>query len=387
MKNITYIVWIFLLLGSCISDKQEGSNLISGNLKSLSGQWLYIQELEVNSITPLDSVLIDPEGNFIFDLKVSETGFYILRTLSDNYVLLLIEPDIPTVLNASSELFSDGYEVQGSKDSKLLRDFEQFMTHQKWKVDSLAIELNNSKGQVNFFEKKLELDSVYLQIYTLQRDYVINFVETNPTSLATLIVINRKLGNNKILDEEEDFIYFHRLDSTLMSQYPDNKHALDHHKRVKQIRGDKYDRFIADKKLEPGKKAPNIILKDTSGQFISLKDLAGKKVLICFWAGWNAKSRQDNHKLISLYPRLQSNNFEILGVSLDENEKVWKGAILLDKTPWIQGSDLMGMSSKVIKNYNLIDELPNYYIVDEKLKIIYRNGDLDTVISKLDELF
>ncbi|MCD4730917.1 MAG: peroxiredoxin family protein, partial [Bacteroidales bacterium] len=157
--------------------------------------------------------------------------------------------------------------------------------------------------------------------------------------------------------------------------------------RVQQIRGDTFDRFVADNKLEPGKKAPNIMLKDTSGQFISLKGLSGKKVLICFWAGWNAKSRQDNRKLILLYPKLHANNMEIFGVTLDEHEKVWKGALKLDKTPWIQGSDLMGMNSKIIKDYNILDELPYYYIVDEERKIIFRNRDLDTIIIKLDDLF
>ena len=387
MKNIIQLVLSLLLVTSCISDKEQGSSLVSGNLKAISGKWLYVEELEVNKIKPLDSVQIDLKGNFEIDLQIPEPGFFILKTHSDNYILLLIEPKESITINSTTELFKEGYEIEGSEGSQLLKDFEQFMMSQKWQVDSLAIELNNSKGLENFYEKKMELDSAYFEIFNLQREYVINFAESNPASLTSLLVINRKLGNNKILDEEEDFIYFHRIDSALMSHYPNNKHALDHHNRVQRIRADKYDRFVADKKLEPGKKAPNIVLKDTSGQFLSLKDLAGKKVLICFWAGWNAKSRQDNRKLISLYPKLQKNNMEILGVSMDEHEKVWKGAISLDKTPWIQGSDLMGMKSKVVKNYNLLDELPYYYIVDEERMIIYHNKELDSISNRLDELF
>ena len=147
-----------------------------------------------------------------------------------------------------------------------------------------------------------------------------------------------------------------------------------------------YDKFVADKKLEPGKKAPNIVLKDTSGQFISLKDLAGQKVVVYFWAGWNAKSRQDNRKLVSVYSKLKEGKIEILGVSLDENEKVWKGALKLDKLPWINGSELRGLDSKVKKDYNISDELPYYYIVDENRKILYRDKNLKAVLNKIDEL-
>ncbi len=200
------------------------------------------------------------------------------------------------------------------------------------------------------------------------------------------MLLNRKLGNSIVLDEVEDFIYFHRIDSALMANYPDNKHAIDHHKRVEEIRGDKFERFYADKKLEPGNKAPNIVLKDTSGQFISLKDLNGKKVLVYFWAGWNAKSRQDNHKLISLYPKYKERGLEILGVSLDENEKVWKGAIKVDELPWPNGSDLNGLNSKIKKNYNLTGDLPYYYLVDENRIILFRDRDLDKIMVEINEL-
>lgn len=387
MKKIVHLFLLILLLNACTSHQEKGSTLINGSLPKMANQWLYIQELEVKKINPVDSVLIEKEGGFEISIDLSEPGFYILKTYNDNYALLFIEPNNTITINSAFDLFQEGYEVPGSVDSELLRDFEQLMNLQKQKVDSLAIELNNSRGLENFYEKKIVLDSAYFEIYSLQRDYVIEFIETNSSSLVSLIVLNRKLGNNKILDEEKDFIYFHRLDSSLMVNYPNNKHAIDNHKRVEQIRYDKFDRFVADKKLEPGKKAPKIVLKDTSGQFISLKDLAGKKVLIYFWAGWDAKSRQDNQELISIYPKLQSNNMEILGVSIDEHEKVWKGAISLDKTPWIQGSDLMGKNSKVVKSYNLQDELPYYYIVDEGGKIIFRNKDLNAINNKLDELF
>jgi alkyl hydroperoxide reductase subunit AhpC len=387
MKNTIQIFILILLFNACASDQEKGSAFINGKMPAMVHKWIYLQELEVNKINLLDSVQVDADGYFEINFNVPEPGFYILKTHDDNYVLLFVEPGNHITINASSDLLQEGYEVEGSVDSELLRDFDQFMIGQKRKVDSLAIEFNNSKGLDNFYEKKVELDSAYFEIYTSQREYVINFLETHPSSMVSLIVMNRKLGNNKILDEEEDFIYFHQLDSSLMLQYPNNKHTLDHHKRMEQIRYDKFDRFIADKKLEPGNKAPNIILKDTSGQFISLKDLAGKKVLIYFWAGWNAKSRQDNRQLVSLYPRFKKNNLEIFGVSLDVHEKVWKGAISLDKTPWIQGSDLMGMNSKVVQNYNLLDELPYYFIVDEEGKFIYHSRDLDSISLKMDELF
>lgn len=162
---------------------------------------------------------------------------------------------------------------------------------------------------------------------------------------------------------------------------------MDHHNRMEEIRGRKFDRFTAEEKLQPRKTAPNIVVRDTSNNPVALKTLKGKKVLICFWAGWNAKSRQDNRKLLELYPKLRQNNVEVFGVSLDENEIVWKGAIKLDRLPGIQGCDLKGLNSDVMKDYNLTDRLPYYYFVDEERKILFRDKDFNKIINRLEEIF
>ena len=180
MKKIVHIFLFILLLNACTSHKEKGLTLtlINGSLPKMANQWLYIQELDVKKINPLDSVLIEKEGSFEISIDVSEPGFYILKTHNDNYALLFVEPNNPITINTASDLFQEGYEVPGAVDSELLRDFEQFMKLQKQKVDSLANELNKSRGLENFYEKKMALDSAYFEIYSLQRDYVIEFLET-----------------------------------------------------------------------------------------------------------------------------------------------------------------------------------------------------------------
>lgn len=385
MRRLIYFIFILVII-SCSSEKKSGTVNIFGTIVEMADQTIFLEELDVRTKLLLDSAKIDPKGTFKFVVEIEEDGFYVLRTNKENYILLLLSPKEQVEINFNYVIFEDGFEISGSPGSALLRDFELFMKQQKQRVDSLGRVLYEGQGSDNFYEIKQTLDSIYLKIHETQRKFVIDFLEENPGSLASLIVINRKLGNNVVLDEKEDFIYFHKVDSALMANYPNNKHALDHHDRVEEMRGEIFEQFYTDKKLESGNKAPNIVLKDTSGQFISLKDLGGKKVLVYFWAGWNAKSRQDNHKLISLYPKYKERGLEILGVSLDENEKVWKGAIKVDKLPWLNGSDLKGLNSKIKKNYNLTGDLPYYYMVDEKRIILFRDRDLDKILVRIDEL-
>jgi hypothetical protein len=387
-KRFLFFLIVGIIFGSCSENKRsQGSASITGLAPELARQWIYLNELEVKRLVRIDSVKADEKGTFKFEITLAEPAFFILRTSPENRLSLLLDINEKAEIVCQSKYFIEGVRITGSPGSVLLLDFEKFMIGQKQKIDSLAEVFYAYEDAPDFLSKKLELDSVYSNVMEDQRKYVMDFINEHPGSLASLLVLNRKLGTNKVLDEEEDFIYFHRIDSALTLLYPANKHVADHHNRVEEIRGRKFDRFTADKKLQPGKTAPNIVARDTSNNPVALKTLTGKKVLICFWAGWNAKSRQDNRKLVELYSKLRQNNVEVFGVSLDENEIIWKGAIKLDRLPGIQGCDLKGLSSDVMKDYNLSEQLPYYYIVDEERKIIFRDKDFNKIINRLEEIF
>lgn len=76
----------------------------------------------------------------------------------------------------------------------------------------------------------------------------------------------------------------------------------------------------------------------------------------------------------------------MLGVSLDENAVVWKGAVKLDQLQWPQVTELNGLHSEISKRYNLSDELPFYYLIDKDQAIVYKNNSLDSLLIHLDQL-
>ncbi len=376
-----------LLAASCSTRMNGDKTIITGKVRGYEAGWIYLEELEVKGVMMIDSVKTDKEGNFTISFTLDQPGFYVLRAEKENRITLLLEKNERVQINCNSEIINNsGCTISGSPGSELLARFESFMAEQKSNVDSLYKIYLSSEGSPDFLIKKAELDSAYAEIVHRQKEYVTGFINHHPGSLASLLLLNRKFGNSKVLDEEEDFIYFHRIDSALMINYPDNKNTIDHHRRVEEIRGRMFDRFNAEKKLKPGENAPNIVVSDTSDRLVGLKSLEGKNVLLCFWAGWNAKSRQDNRKLVEVYPGFRKKNLEVFGVSLDENEVIWKSAVRLDKLPGIQGSDLKGLNSDVMKDYQLYDRLPNYYLIGTDQKIIYRDRDFDKIKAQIEKL-
>jgi len=269
----------------------------------------------------------------------------------------------------------------------LLRKYEKHMAYQKIRIDSLGEVYYASRGSDDYFEMKKELDSVFQTIVDKQREYVLDYLDQNHNSLTSLLVLNRGLGKTKVINEEENYVALMQLDSTLSLAYPGNKHVKDHSKRMIEIKGRIFDNYVAEEKLSPGRKAPDIVLSDTAGNPFSVKSYTGYPVLVYFWAGWNASSRSDNQRLKKQYQRFLDNEVRLLGVSLDDNENVWKGAINLDQLPWQQVSDLQGFGSTMKKSFHLPDELPYYFLLDEKLKIVYKNASLDSVLVRMDKDF
>jgi peroxiredoxin len=383
-KKYLILFFLGLTMVACQEKKETGDVGITGTFPALSGETLFLEELEVRNTVLLDSVLLPDGGNFYFQLTIQDAGFYVLRTTKENAIILQVEKGEEVSVFSQHKEFAKGYEVNGSKGSKLYQEFDQFMLGQKTKLDSIAVIYYESRGTENFLATKTRLDSIYLLILQDQKDYVHNFIHNNPNSLVSLIVINRKLGNTQVLDEEKDFPLLHTLDSLLTLSYPENKHVLDNQKRVKEIRLRIFDHYQLERKLLPGNKAPDIVLNDTAGNPHSLKSYLGKKVIVCFWAGWNAKSRQDNNKLVKIYEELKTKNVELIGISLDENKVVWKGAIKLDQLSWLQLSDLGGFLSEIKKTYNVPDDLPFYYLLDEKHVIVGKSKDLADILIAIE---
>lgn len=386
-RKLLFFLIIVIYSFGCTPEKEKGNVSISGNLSQHPGNWLFVDELEIRGRTVIDSVEIKKDGSFKMSFDIIDAGFFILETDEPgNNLLLQIEKGEKIDLISDQALLKDISKIEGSPGSALLIEFENFIKSQKLRVDSLSIAYNAAQEDSNLYIVKLKLDSIYDDILEDQKTYARNFINQHPQSLASLIVINRKMGKSTVLDEEKDFIYFHRLDSLLSQVYPDNKHAIDHHHRVEKIRGENFEDFFEDQKLEPGDKAPNIVMKDTTGQFLSLRDLRGQKVLVCFWAGWNATSRADNKRLLREYQQWKSMGIEIFSVSLDEHPKVWKGAVKLDQLPWLQGSDLKGKLSPAFKKYNLREELPQYFMVDEKGIILFKSDKFEEIRKLIDDL-
>lgn len=139
--------------------------------------------------------------------------------------------------------------------------------------------------------------------------------------------------------------------------------------------------------LKIGAKAPNFTSKTLENKTFRLTDEVRKHdyTLLNFWASWSRKSREENPELVKIYNKYNKKGFEIVGVSLDEDNALWKKAVKEDKLSWIQVCDFKKWESSSAQTY-MIKEVPSNILIDREGKIIAFNLSTEELAMQLKEL-
>lgn len=139
----------------------------------------------------------------------------------------------------------------------------------------------------------------------------------------------------------------------------------------------------SDKINMTGKTAPSFALRSLNGKVVDLGSLvAGNKyVLLDVWASWCTPCRAGNRKLAPHYAALKKKGIEIVSVSVDEKDELWRKAVASDNIPWPQLVAPEGMKSDIVAKYK-VKSLPATFLINKEGKIIQQHVE----ISDLEKL-
>ncbi|WP_029278365.1 TlpA disulfide reductase family protein [Pedobacter borealis] len=143
--------------------------------------------------------------------------------------------------------------------------------------------------------------------------------------------------------------------------------------------------LVAAGVTEVGKRAPDLVLPDTSGHDFNFASLRGKYVLIDFWADWCPPCRAEFPQLRKTYNQYKDKGFTILAISVAEktNQTRWKNAIIEERSNWLNVFD----GGKVaIMKYGIFNGIPRNFLLDPNGVVIGRDLRGDALEKKLKEL-
>jgi thiol-disulfide isomerase/thioredoxin len=132
--------------------------------------------------------------------------------------------------------------------------------------------------------------------------------------------------------------------------------------------------------IYPGEIAPDITGIDLAGQPIALHQVAGKVVLVNFWATWCAPCMAELPALEQLYQRLHDQGFTIVGIAVDDTLENIKEAVQKNGITYPVLLDEKGKSKRLFE----LKGFPESFVLDSKkqVMIITDPGD-GTPVTKI----
>ncbi len=367
MKKLLFLTLILISLTGC-NDEKEGY-IIKGEIKGdnevLKNGIIFLRN-QSREYLIIDSTAII-NGKFVFKGSVETPDTYVIFTKGIPYSIpLFIENDRFKIEGDSDNLREA--KIKGGKTQQFINDVKNKdnKTRTKYNISKTLNELSKT----NISEKeKAGLIKIIEQANKEMREYIDSIIKENPLSYYTLMNTTERANTMDLAELENIYDRFREND-----QFVNNRNVI----KLKNI-------IKKRKKLEFGKIAPDFTLKDNKDKLLSLSDIYKKNDLnlVIFWASWNKNSLDYYGDFIEIYHRCHSRGLEIIGVSVNDIEKNWKGTLAKKSLKWVHLIDNTEDSISVAIKYN-IQFIPYNLLIDNHGKIIAKNITIEDLQKAVD---
>ena len=376
MRKIVTFTLISLIMISCNNEKTSGKFTVTGEIKNIPDQKIYLEEVYFDQKQP-PTILDTAEvvgGKFKISGVAPQQSMYRLRT-EKSFAYFFINDRSNISFNADAKnqnILSQTFNTPANLSLKkfmVILDTLQAALLQK---NTMLEQLQQSKPSDSLM--KVEAGSFKL-MNDAYKQFLVNYIDTTSSPVIALFA----LGYSSQVDKN---VLNTSIDK-LSKRFPDHSEL---NSLINSYRQAEVQKPSPSSDLHIGALAPEISLPDTQGKMFSLSSLKGKYVLVDFWASWCGPCRGENPNVVKAYKAYRDNNFTVLGVSLDKEKVAWLNAIKEDGLTWQHISDLGFWNSAVVPLYH-IEGIPFNVLLDPQGKIIAMNLRGEELGNKLKELF
>jgi len=221
MKNTIWACLAVILIASCSSGPSANEMMVSGNVKGLKKGVLYLQQIQDTTLTTLDSLVIEGNGQFSFTVPVeSPEVFYLYLKKEDHNevndrIMFFGEPGTVTI-ETKWNTFDINPTINGSATHEKFAEYQDVLS----KFNKKDLELFRAKMNPEILRDSVLVDSMdaLLNRNALRSVlYSLNFALNNKDSyIAPYVALYEVPDAKKIY---LDSIYNNLSDEVAASKY------------------------------------------------------------------------------------------------------------------------------------------------------------------------
>ncbi|MDO5314802.1 MAG: TlpA disulfide reductase family protein [bacterium] len=357
-RNLLFLIAVAFIMTACNQNKNFNVNvsLANGNDKTV-----YLQKYVDNVPVTIDSAVIAEEKavltapidnpQILYALKIKgQRGS--MPFFADNkdvaFVGDLNNPQAVEIMGSETQAELDAYNDQLDEINMQIRDLYAVMQQAFSDNDSIKMDSLNKVGTA---------------LMEQQDNFRDEYIKAHPESFVTHYILDG-VKQDYPLDQLKD----------LMAGFTTESIYRDHLN----------DYVAKQERLEVGQPFIDFTLQTKDGEDVTLSEkiAQNKLTLVDFWASWCGPCRHENPVVKAAYEKYHELGFEVVGVSVDQDEAAWLKAVEEDELPWMQVRD---SEDKVSEDY-MIYYIPSNFLFDQNGTMIakgLRGEDLEAKLAEI----
>lgn len=371
MKKLFVITASAVFLFGCNPASEKKGFELKGKFSNSKNETIYLEEMLPNGSNIVDTTAIDEKGEFTFNTKLADKGFFRIRINDKNFAMLILDSTQQVMIEGDIRDLGNTYKVTGSPETTLFLEFNEYSKKIFQQQDSMQRAFQSYVNTTKMDNAKIDslskiMEAPFMKLQDDYTKYLMELIDKNPTSFVCVAAIQK-------LNPDHNFDYFEKLDKSLLSAYPNSAYVDFFHKSVERLR-----------KTAVGSVAPEFSMDTPDGKTITLSAYRGKFVLLDFWASWCGPCRQESPAMVAIHDKYKE-KIEFISVSLDKEKAAWLKGIKDDKLNWTHVSDLAYWDCAAAKLFG-VSSIPQTFVIDPNGKIIAKGLRGEELEKKLEEV-
>lgn len=201
-------------------------------------------------------------------------------------------------------------------------------------------------------------------------EFILGEVKPNPELFKyTISFLTSKYERSEMMGMDAVFVHL------VKNYYLNGKTPWAEESMLKKMK----ERVTSLEPLLIGKKAPNIIVRDTAQkEFLQLYDVKAKYTIVYIWSPDCGHCKKSTPELKDLYDKFKDQGVEVFGVGNEWENGKWKKFIRKFDLNWINGSDGGDFKSDFRTKYDVFST-PQTYLLDENKIILSKKMNIESL--------